>query len=80
MGVASPRLDVLEVVAAGGTYFDSAALARALDWLRAGRPGTGPLARLSQRVSNILPLIAQGRTNNDIAIELGLSEYTVKRT
>jgi DNA-binding NarL/FixJ family response regulator len=36
------------------------------------------LAALAQHQSRLLPLIAQGRTNREIAAELGLSEYTVK--
>lgn len=60
-------------VAAGGTAFDGAP---------GGKPDERPedplLARLTDRERIILELIAQGKTNREIADELFLAEKTVK--
>ena len=46
---------------------------------RAGAaPGPDPLSGLSAQERKILPLIAQGKTNREIAAVLPLSEHTVK--
>ena len=37
-----------------------------------------PLAELSEREREILPLIAEGKTNREIALLLSLSEHSVK--
>ena len=37
-----------------------------------------PLSELSEREREILPLIAEGKTNREIALLLSLSEHTVK--
>jgi DNA-binding NarL/FixJ family response regulator len=71
-------VDAVEMVASGGYFFDDACAAAVLEWFRTGRPAGDPLARLSQQELRILRRIAEGKTNRDIAVLLGLSEYTVK--
>ena len=66
------------VVAAGGVYLQTEMANAVQEWFRAGQPGSDPLGRLSQQERRILALIAEGKTNRDIAAGLGLSEYTVK--
>jgi NarL family two-component system response regulator LiaR len=69
---------------AGGAIIDPAAAARLLDALSDGgrrRPGTGAgdaLEQLTGRERDVLALIARGRSNKRIALELGISEKTVK--
>ena len=51
-----------------------------LDSLRNRAPGaTAAAAGLSVRERQVLSLIASGRTNREIAVELGISEHTVAR-
>jgi DNA-binding NarL/FixJ family response regulator len=71
-------VEAVEIVADGGYVFDDAITSGLTDWFRAGRPPHDPLERLSQQERRIVRLIAEGRTNRDIAETLGLSEYTVK--
>jgi ATP/maltotriose-dependent transcriptional regulator MalT len=44
-----------------------------------GLPADAPVRMLSQRELEVLSLVAEGRTNRDIAEELGVSDKTVKR-
>jgi DNA-binding NarL/FixJ family response regulator len=74
----SRLVDAVEIVASGGLYFDDAVIAAVREWFRAGRPASDGLARLSHQERRILRLIAEGKTNRDIAGVLKLSEYTVK--
>lgn len=77
---ASPArvVQAVEVVGEGGADFDDAVVDAVQQWLRSGRPGGEPLERLSRQERNIVQLIAQGRTNREIAATLHLSEFTVK--
>jgi DNA-binding NarL/FixJ family response regulator len=69
----------VEAVAAGGSVLDATVSDTVLHWMRgaaatAGRTGN----HLSEHERKILPLIAQGKTNRQIAAELYLSEHTIK--
>jgi two-component system response regulator DevR len=71
-------VEAVEIVAGGGYFFEDAVTQPVLEWLRAGQPAADPLEHLSQQERRILRLIADGKTNRDIAATLSLSEYTVK--
>jgi DNA-binding NarL/FixJ family response regulator len=43
------------------------------------RMGDGPMGTLSERETEILVLVARGRSNHQIATEMHLAESTVKR-
>ena len=69
----------VETAAAGGSLLDPAVSDTVVGWMRgaaasASRGGD----RLSEQERKILPLIAEGKTNRQIANELYLSEHTVK--
>jgi len=70
-------VEAVELVAGGGYVFDDPLITAMQDWFRAGRPSSGP-PKLSQQERRILLLVAEGKTNRDIAEALQLSEYTVK--
>jgi DNA-binding NarL/FixJ family response regulator len=67
-------------VAAGESVLDPAVTASVLDRLRGapGALGDAKLGRLSPRELEILALVAEGRTNREIAERLHLSEKTIK--
>jgi two-component system, NarL family, response regulator DevR len=79
---ASDVLRALDIVAGGGSLLDPIATDRVVRRLR--RLGEAvepdPLATLSERERQILGLIAEGKTNKQIAADIFLSEKTVKRT
>lgn len=60
-------LEALRAVAAGKTWFDAAHPARA-----------GDVSPLTPREREVLALVAHGRTNREIAEQLGLGEESVK--
>jgi two-component system, NarL family, response regulator DevR len=69
----------VQTVAAGGAVLDAVVTDAFLHWMRSaaaipGRARDG----LSDHERKILPLIAQGKTNRQIAAELYLSEHTIK--
>jgi DNA-binding NarL/FixJ family response regulator len=66
-------IDAVRRVAAGGTAMDPQVIAKLL---RAGGSAS-PLARLTPRESDVLELMAQGRSNTAIAQRLFLSESAV---
>lgn len=70
----------IETVARGGSLLDSPIIETVLTWMR--RPdrtlAADPLAGLSVQERNILPLIAAGKINREIATALSLSEHTIK--
>jgi two-component system response regulator DevR len=68
----------LRKVAAGESLLDPAVTARVLERLRHPRVEDDPLASLSGREREILDLIAEGRTNRQIAAAMFLAEKTVK--
>jgi two-component system, NarL family, response regulator DevR len=68
----------VETAAAGGSLLDPAVSDTILHWMRGAATASQPVDRLSEQERKILPLIAQGKTNRQIAAELYLSEHTVK--
>jgi two-component system nitrate/nitrite response regulator NarP len=70
-------LACLDEVGKGGRWIEQAILQRALD-LRMSGAARDPLAELTPRERAIAGLVARGRTNKEIAGELGIGEGTVK--
>jgi len=69
----------VETAAAGGSLLDPAVSDTVLQWMRGAAANAGHSTdRLSEQERKILPLIAEGKTNRQIAAELYLSEHTVK--
>lgn len=71
----------VRAVFAGDSYFSStaaAALAGALRPTGGGGPEPDPLAELTDRELEVLALIASGKTNREMAAELGISRRTVE--
>jgi DNA-binding NarL/FixJ family response regulator len=73
-------IEAIEIVASGGSTLDTTSTRALLAWMRREHTPAGPdpLACLSLQQRNILPLIADGHTNREIATALSLSEHTVK--
>jgi DNA-binding NarL/FixJ family response regulator len=70
-------IEAVEIVARGGSLLDPSATDAVLGQLR--RLGTPePDDGLTENERKILPLIAEGKTNRQIAADLYLSEHTVK--
>jgi NarL family two-component system response regulator LiaR len=65
---------------AGEALLDPAAAARLVEAIADGQasPAAEERERLTRREREVLELIAQGRSNKRIALELGISEKTVK--
>jgi DNA-binding NarL/FixJ family response regulator len=73
-------LEAIRSVANGQSILDSSVTERALRWLRGlhelpAAPGTDQLSSQEERV---VALVAEGKTNKEIAVALGLSDKTVK--
>jgi two-component system response regulator DevR len=67
----------IETVAAGQSMLDPKVTARVLGRVR--NPSSAePLNSLSPQEKRVLALVAQGKTNKEIGIALGLSDKTVK--
>ncbi len=79
------RLDELlravRTVAGGRGYLDPRITQQTLNWVKStsllGDHSQG-LARLSRQERLILPLLAEGKTNKEIAVQLNLSDKTIK--
>lgn len=75
-------IEAVEVVARGGSLLDPSITALVLDWVQkqAETGAADPLSRagITRQERHVLPLLAEGRTNREIAEELALSERTVK--
>jgi DNA-binding NarL/FixJ family response regulator len=75
----SDLLTAIRRVAAGESLIDPAMTASVLDRIRAPMSSAkGTRRPLTPQETNILDLIADGKTNKEIAVELGLAEKTVK--
>lgn len=70
------------IVAEGGSLLDPSATDRVARRIRqmGGTAEADPLAGLTAREHRVLTLVADGKTNKQIAAEAQLSEKTVKRT
>ena len=72
--------EAVEAVARGGSLLDPRVTLRVLDQVRniaTGTPG-GKQSQLNENETRILKLIAEGKTNKEIAAEIHLSDKTVK--
>ncbi|BFU92385.1 MAG: DNA-binding transcriptional activator DevR/DosR [Nitrospira sp.] len=71
----------IRTVAGGQGYLDPRVTQQALHWIRSsshlGATSLGT-SRLSPQERLILPLLAEGKTNKEIAVQLRLSDKTVK--
>jgi DNA-binding NarL/FixJ family response regulator len=71
-------VDAVRHVAAGQSLLDPSVTARVLDRLRQGTQEDERLKGLTEQEHNILDLLAEGKTNRQIAEEMFLAEKTVK--
>jgi two-component system, NarL family, response regulator DevR len=71
-------VNAIREVAAGRSILDPAITARVMNMVKAGVSGSDPLASLSPQEKRVLQLIAEGCTNKEVGLKLGLSEKTVK--
>jgi two-component system response regulator DevR len=65
-------------VAAGRSILDPAVTARVMKLVKSGGAGGDALASLSPQERRVLALIAEGKTNKEVGLDLNLSEKTVK--
>jgi two-component system response regulator DevR len=71
----------IRTVAGGRGYLDPRITQQTFRWIRSGASsgvGTQGHRQLSPQEQLIMPLLAQGRTNKEIATQLGLSDKTIK--
>lgn len=73
-------VDAVRKVAAGQWLIEPAVMARAMDRVRVEHEAYSRLEQLTPRERRILDLIADGRTNRQIADELILAEKTIKNS
>ncbi len=71
-------VNAIRDVAAGKSILDPAVTARVLTLVKAGGSHRDLLAVLSPQERRVLALIAEGCTNKEVGLKLGLSEKTVK--
>lgn len=75
----SALIQAIRDVHAGKSILDPAITARVLSLVRSNVPSTRDLIEsLSRQESRVLALIAEGKTNKEVALEMGLAEKTVK--
>jgi len=76
---AAALLEAIHTAARGGSLLDPAMTQRVFERLRAAATGpVDPMSQLSEQEQRILGLIAEGKTNKEIAVEVYLSDKTVK--
>lgn len=77
--VTSDLIQAIRVVAAGGLYFDASLAGAVVGSLVGGSSDTAQIQQvtLSDREEEVLRLIAQGFTNKEIALQIGISIKTV---
>jgi DNA-binding NarL/FixJ family response regulator len=71
----------IRTVAGGRCYLDPRITQQTFRWIRTSASSGGKiqgLSQLSPQERLIMPLLAQGRTNKEIATQLGLSDKTIK--
>lgn len=70
----------IRTVAAGQALIDPRLVQHTCHWMKQSHTVTSPSKRplLSPQEQRLLPLVAQGLTNKEIAVQLSLSEKTVK--
>ena len=72
-------IEAIDLVGRGESLLDPRVTAVVLERLRRGPArDADPLAALSEHERRIVPMIAAGKTNREIAAEMHLSEHTVK--
>jgi DNA-binding NarL/FixJ family response regulator len=71
-------VDAIRRVAAGQSLLDPAVTGALLDRLRRGSPDDERLSGLTDQERRVLSLLAEGRSNRDIADTMHLAEKTVK--
>ena len=73
-------LEAIRSVAKGQSILDAHVTERALRWLRGlhDLPATSGTDQLSTQEERVVALVAEGKTNKEIAAALGLSDKTVK--
>jgi len=74
----SDIIDAVRQVGAGRSLLDPLLTARVMDRLRAGSTEDPRLAGLTAQEHRVLELLADGKTNRQIAAEMFLAEKTVK--
>jgi DNA-binding NarL/FixJ family response regulator len=70
--------DAVEAVAAGESLLDPQVTRRVLDQMRGLANGGADKSQLTENEQRIIRLIAEGKTNREIAAEVYLSDKTVK--
>lgn len=74
-------LTAIRTVAGGRGYLDPRITQQTLNWLKSTslrRELPQGLAKLSRQERLIMPLLAEGKTNKEIAVQLHLSDKTIK--
>jgi two-component system, NarL family, response regulator DevR len=71
-------VNAIRDVAAGKSILDPAVTARVMQMVKSGGTGRDALGSLSPQEKRVLALIAEGCTNKEVGVKLGLSEKTVK--
>ncbi len=71
-------VNAIRDVASGKSTLDPAITARVMQLAKAGGTSRDALASLSPQEKRVLSLIAEGCTNKEVGVRLGLSEKTVK--
>ena len=78
---ADDLIRAIRTVAGGRGYLDPRITQQTFQWIRSSPSSGGSiqgLRQLSPQEQVIMPLLAQGRTNKEIATQLGLSDKTIK--